>query len=78
MKQRLPAAQPTEDLVVEGVNNFDLVVVGVGNCYYVFLGDEAKTERMLQFRIFFVAVEVAVSMQVLWVLVSANQKARRL
>lgn len=42
-------AQPRENLVSEGVDNFHFVVISIGHQDYVFFWDEVNTERVLKF-----------------------------
>ena len=69
-------AQPREDLVAEGIHDFNLVIISV--CYNndVLLWYEVHTERVLQFGFDTDAILVTIRVQVSRIVVPSNQVPR--
>lgn len=78
LESRVAVAQPGEDLVVEGVDDLDFVIVCVRNSYYVLFWDKGHAKRVLQFCYIALAVEVTISVQILRVFVTSDQESRGL
>lgn len=68
--------EPGESFVSEGIYHFDFVVIGVSHQYYVLLGDEVHAHGVLQLGFSANTIEVSISMEVAWVVISANYTAR--
>lgn len=72
LESRVTVAQPGKDLVVEGVDDFDFVIVSVRHSDDILFGDEGHAKRMLEFCNFALTVDVTISVKILWVFVTSD------